>query len=50
MVTWRKLQNKINHTCYCSLKELKNTKQVLMDDSWISAKQEELKQFKKNNV
>ncbi|CAM8905663.1 unnamed protein product [Rhodiola kirilowii] len=40
----------INHSCYLSKVEPKNVKEALQDDHWITAMQEELGEFTRNNV
>ena len=48
--TRAQLENVVSHLCYTSKVEPKNHKEALKDEHWISAMQDELLQFKKNNV
>jgi len=42
--------NMVRFVCFTSQTEPKNVKEALQDESWVSAMQEELEQFVRNNV
>ena len=44
------VQEKSNFFCFVSIIELKNVNEALKDENWIIAMQEELNQFKSNDV
>ena len=48
--TRRALNECQSNFTYISIVEPKNTKEALEDESWVQAMQEELNQFKRNNV
>ena len=48
--TRRALNEYQSNYAYISIVEPKNTKEALEDESWVQAMQEELNQFKRNNV
>ena len=48
--TRRQLVSQLTYTCYISKIEPKNIKEALTDDFWISAMQDELNQFVRNDV
>ncbi|XP_062075426.1 uncharacterized mitochondrial protein AtMg00820-like [Humulus lupulus] len=50
MVTRKKLANEIANACYLSLVEPKSVKDALKAEHWISAMQDELQQFERNEV
>ena len=50
MVTRKKFINHIKYVCFVSLYELKNVKEIILDEFWIKAMHEELEQFSRNNV
>ncbi|XP_062099935.1 uncharacterized mitochondrial protein AtMg00820-like [Humulus lupulus] len=45
-----KAANEISQSCYLSLIEPKNANEALLDEHWICAIQDELEQFKRNDV
>ena len=48
-VTTRSREN-ISNSCFVSKVEPKNVKEALTDEYWINAMQDELEQFKRNEV
>lgn len=48
--TRRQLENIISHICFTSKIKPKKVKEALNDPNWIIAMQEELNQFKRNDV
>ena len=42
--------NVVNYVCYTSMIEPKNVKEALFDEFWVSAMQDELEQFSRNDV
>ncbi|XP_062094128.1 uncharacterized mitochondrial protein AtMg00810-like [Humulus lupulus] len=50
MVTWKKLANEIGNACYLSSVEHKSVKDARKDEQWISAMQDVLQQFERNEA
>lgn len=48
--TRRQLEHIISHSCFTSKIKLKKVKEALNDPNWIITMQEELNQFKKNDI
>ncbi|GAU48358.1 hypothetical protein TSUD_282610 [Trifolium subterraneum] len=49
-ISTRRMNDVISNACFVSKIEPKNVKEALTDDCWINAMQEELEQFKRNEV
>ncbi|GAU42103.1 hypothetical protein TSUD_134870 [Trifolium subterraneum] len=49
-ISTRRMNDVISNACFVSKIEQKNVKEALTDDCWINAMQEELEQFKRNEV
>jgi hypothetical protein len=49
-ITTRRSNEVISNSCFVSTFEPKNVKEALTDENWINAMQEELNQFKRNEV